>query len=1376
MSEGLMAKLGKSKADLVPVKGAGTVGTAKEGSGLKVLGRLKEPLQLQLGAGIVLRTRPIVLRGLAMPLNLSGPYLKAQGIDQIHSKDCLQINGQVIPLVKDRQKELIGQIQAELYIKEDQVIPSCSVAHVAVIAPDIRKRNAQFLEGIVEGSFGFMEENDLHPWRRTIQKFDLEGNAIVGVMNTTGQDIKISKGSKYGTVYAITDKADDPFERIHVIQNGVDDADVKAIKGGLEDLKQKKKKLVEALKLKDSPFLKDPAVLSRAVEFLVRYWELFSFDGSFGKTDLLKHSIRLQEGKHHPINQRYRPLNPSLEKSLKDQIDVWTQQDVIEKSRSPWNFALVAAPKKNGKVRWCVDYRPLNAVTVRDTHPIGHIEDNLSRLAHSRVFSGIDGSGAFHVIELEKDDREKTAFATPWGSYHFKRMPFGLCGGPSTYARLVQMVLDGIPHEMALPYLDDTIIHSRTMEQHFQALEIVFKAHLRAGLKLQPEKCQLFRSSIDYLGHVVSSEGIHPIPEYLDVVATWPTPKTRSQVRTFLGKVGYYRRFIPQYAAIAGPLSDKLVKDEKDDNTEFEITPEIERSFQDLKSRLTSAPILAYPEFDSEEPFILDTDWSLENNAIGAVLSQKQNGLERVIAYGAKKLSPNQRNYPSTKGELCAIIYFLDHWKYYLQFRKFTLRTDNQALTWIKTMQAPKGMIQRWLDILANYDFDIEHRAGKSHGNADSLSRAEHLSPSGTEVDVSLGERVCVLMDHGPWVASKVAELQDIDPDIDTVKKAVKAKDPLTDLARSALSSAGKIYAGLFDSLYIDSQGVLRQLKVDSFVNQPVETHPMILPRELWYEALQKAHLASAHQGAAATVERAQKHVYFPNMLRQAKELILSCTECQSRQGRQTDQRHTLVSHQTGYPFQKISVDFVGPLATSHRGNKYIFTVRDTFSRWLEAFPLKTATADNVVYLLEKEIFSRFGIPDQIHSDRGTQFTGDLLNAVAQRLGIRVTHTPAYNPKSNPVERAHRDMEKAITALVKGRQQDWEKVLPQVLFALRSARCRSTGFAPYQLLFGRQPLTSLDLIFTTPQPNVGYSTHHEYAKALQLRIQEAETWARENMRLTIDRQRRAYHAEHKSLIPGQQVWLYTPTLKPGQSSKFAKYWTGPWTIDRKLNDLMYVLHPDPLWTRKGQEVVSIDRLRLYYPPQDSSLVAENFPPADDADLSLPGDEFAEHFPADDDYTEADRAPALPLDPVPVPVQPPILPVQPEVPAPPQEVPVPAPPVPVVPLQRGAQIVQRVQTPPRPVRPVFQEIPPHPVLRPAPPAQPLRPLERQRLFYEQERAQLQARRDEQANTRAQRAARRALRDQEPGQAAPAPAPERADLDEELQNMCDLQYLA
>jgi hypothetical protein len=355
-------------------------------------------------------------------------------------------------------------------------------------------------------------------------------------MNTTMDPIVIPVGTKYSSFSRIVDASNHskhPF-RIAIINNLAEDtAEQKKTTAKKKTAQETKSAdptepelapwlvgpttaanrearfahLISVFKLRDSPLLDTTDKVAQASCMLLKRWACFSFNGNYGRTTLLKHSI-VTELDQRPINQQFRPVNPHLEGDLKKQIDKWLKHGVIEKSCCLWNFGLVATPKKGGAIRWCVDFRALNDISSISSAPIGNIEDNLARLSRSTVFSGIESIGAFHVIELVDKDKAKTTFAKPWGSYQFVRMPFGLAGGPSSYARLVHMVLDGIPYTQALPYLDDTVIHSKDLARHFLALDRFLEAYEKAGLKLQPAKCQLFQREIEYLGHMVSAKGI----------------------------------------------------------------------------------------------------------------------------------------------------------------------------------------------------------------------------------------------------------------------------------------------------------------------------------------------------------------------------------------------------------------------------------------------------------------------------------------------------------------------------------------------------------------------------------------------------------------------------------------------------------------------------------------------------------------------------------------------------------------------------------------------------------------------------------------------------------------------------------------------------
>ena len=1212
--------------------------TAKEGAELEILGETALPVRATLGSSDkIFKFRPVVVKGLTMDANLSLPFLQKNQIDQLHSRGCLRVGGREMQLMTADGKPTeirCSTLQSFIYSSRAVKVPAFSWAEFPISVAAVQEGKMSSGDGLVIGEDEFMHKTGLHPLRRSIVACTKEGYALAAVLNMTDEELLVPAGQRYGTFALVPQKREEAEQETREWTE-----------------EQKDKWLWEEFQLGNSPFLRTPRLKEEALTVLKKHWAIYSTDGSFGKTSLLKHAIHTEQ--QPPIKMRFRPVNPALEENLKEQLETWLQHDVIEESNSPWAFALVAVRKKNGKIRWCVDYRKLNAITKKDSFPLPQIEDNLARLADSKVFSGIDGMGAFHVVELEEGAKPKTAFATPWGTYQFKRMPFGLSNGPATYSRLMQMALQGIPTSVALPYLDDTIVHSSSMQQHFHALDQVLGAHAKAGLKLQPSKCQLFQEEIEYLGHMVSKHGIRPVPEYTQVIADWPLPHCKTEVRAWLGKTGYYQRFMRNYAALAKPWTDAL-KQEGGDRQPIEVSEDMKSSFDRMKRALMEAPILAYPRFEEENPFILDTDWSQETNTIGAVLSQEQDGEERVISYGAKKLSKSQQNYPPTKGELCAVIYFMRHWRYYLAFRPFILRTDHKALSWIKTMDQPTGMIQRWLETLATFDFEVQHREGKKHGNADGLSRITH-APEAVDLDEEGEEEVTANL-WRPTATSQqtlhdlrtsvtaiqiqqnelqldalaIHSLQDLrkgvnlprttqgwrneqiqDPVLNQVVKWALDDTWPDEQQQKSLSPALRHYAEKGDQLYLDEHGLLR---VHEELVMGEETGLICLPQQLVRELIWAAHRLAGHQGVEATLKRMTALVHFPRMRSEVREIIETCVACQRKAEAQKDQRHTYATVIDGYPFQRLSLDFVGPLPPSRRRNSYLLTVKDGCTRWIEAFPIKEATAEKVAEKLENEVFSRFGYPETLHSDQGRQFTGTLMKQLGELLDIVVTHTPAYNPKSNPVERTHRDIKAALRALQEEGNDDWEEALPQVLFALRTAVNRSTGFSPFQLMFGRDPHVPLAQVEVppahTPAPGEKIS---DYIRKFRRKMEAVQEVAREHLAESVARQRRYYRKSLHEFQEGQKVWLYTPASGAGVYRKFHRGWTGPWTIARRLNLTMYELEPAEGWAWRASLAVSMDRLKPYFTPKEPLERYEPNPADDPGEYEQRGNEHLEQL-------------------------------------------------------------------------------------------------------------------------------------------------------------------
>ena len=351
----------------------------------------------------------------------------------------------------------------------------------------------------------------------------------------------------------------------------------------------------------------------------------------------------------------------------------------------------------------------------KDAYPLPRIDDTLETLGGAQWFCTMDLASGYWQIKMKDSDKPKTAFVTRKGLFQFTVMPFGLSNAPVSFQRLMDKVLAGLHWEQCLVYLDDIIVFGRTFEETLARLRCVMDWLQAAGLKLKASKCKWFQRSVQYLGHIVSSKGIECDPEKIATIKDWPTLRTVTQVRSFLGLASYYRKFIENFSETAHPLINLTRKGAK-----FHWTDQCQQAFEALKECLVTAPVLTYPMREGGD-FILDTDAS--NHGMGAVLSQVQNGEEKVIAYASWALGKNQLNYCTTKKELLDVVTFVEHFRHYFHGRHCVVRTDHASFKWLTNFQDADGMLSRWLTKLDVYDYELVHRRGALHGNADGLSR-----------------------------------------------------------------------------------------------------------------------------------------------------------------------------------------------------------------------------------------------------------------------------------------------------------------------------------------------------------------------------------------------------------------------------------------------------------------------------------------------------------------------------------------------------------------------------------------------------------------------------------------------------------------------------
>ena len=818
-------------------------------------------------------------------------------------------------------------------------------------------------------------------------------------------------------------------------------------------------------------------------------------------------------------------------------------------------------------------------------------------------------------------------------------MPFGLCNAPATFERLMERVMAGLQWEILLLYIDDILCFGRTIQEALGRLEVVFQRLRAANLKLKPRKCHLLKPQVQYLGHVVSANGISTDPQKIEVVKTWKRPETVTEVRSFLGLASYYRRFIQGFASIAGPLHRLTEK-----NRPFVWTDECEKAFVDLRERLTTAPILSYPLPDCQ--FILDTDAS--GFALGAVLSQVQNSQEKVVAYASRNLSKPEKNYCVTRRELLAVIFALKHFKPYIYGRAITLRTDHGALRWLTNFKDPEGQLARWLEMISQYDITLLHRPGRQHGNADGLSRkcnqcgrdepdkqsamelpsladvagqAEVPQPQNAEVAAVKSEKkrktgnvsVMIETDTGitkDGVHKKCGQVRNIAFDAEITKADIRqaqlAEPTLGKLLKmkeqqvnkptwheiAAMSSEFKTYWSQWTQLEIRDGMLCRKWESD---DGKQITYKVIMPSKFRQVILKELHdsKTAAHLGVRKTKEKIQERYYWVGLSKDVRSFIRKCCKCTRRKSPR-EKRSPLQQYPVGAPMERIALDILGPLPTSDRGNNYILVVGDYFTKWVEAYALPNQRAEVIAKTVVEQFVCRFGVPREMHSDQGRNFESKVMAEVCQLLGIHKTRTTPYNPKSDGfIERFHKTLMNMVATLIdpSKSQRDWDEQLPYAMCAYRSSVQESIRDTPNMMMLGRNIELPVDLTCEKPEGRTS-PLDTDYAEELRKRLCLAHEKARGNLKLAAEHQRRNYDRKSKpnKVKEGMLVWMHNVAVKKGQSPKLALPWEGPFKVVKQLTDVVFRI-------KKGKHgkfaVVHADRLKPYEGPPVREMTKRN---------------------------------------------------------------------------------------------------------------------------------------------------------------------------------------
>ena len=943
-----------------------------------------------------------------------------------------------------------------------------------------------------------------------------------------------------------------------------------------------------------------------------------------GTTDIIHHTI--ETGDARPVSQNYYRHNPLVKEEIEKQTKEMLQSDIIEPSTSPWTSPVVMVKKKTGDYRFAIDYRRLNRVTKPMSFPLPRLEDIFDTVGNTnaQIFTTLDLASGFWQIPLDPETKHKSAFISHQGIYQFKKLPFGLRNSPVVFQLAMTKALQGMNWKFALIYVDDILIFSNNFEEHLGHLSQIFDRLREANLKLKPSKCKFATKKVVYLGHVLSKDGVQVDNTKIEAVSKFPVPKSIQDVRSFLGLCNYYRKFVKGFANIASPLNALLKKE-----TKFTWSEICQNAFDKLKEALTTAPVLAYP--DMRKPFIVSCDAS--GTAIGYVLGQLDSkGNEQVVAYGGRALREAEKKWCIAERECLALVTAVKQYHTYLACSPFTIYTDHFSLKYLEKIKDANGRLGRWAIELQPYIKNIVYKEGKKNGNADALSRREYPDNNIVEEedDIFPGCKVCHIETEDPtqeWLEYTL-------PEMSVISKSVADKEAVSTLTKDDTSPLDHVNAltdttpddirtlqrhcpdfkPIFKYLlegevpsdkrraarlvaeadnYIISDDVLYHLFQPRTKNLPKSKQiikQLAVPKVLRDDTLRSYHdslLGGGHQGLERTYGIIRMRYFWPRMYTDIETYVKSCEECQKAKRDVHGKKAPLQPMPVEDVFSRLHMDILGPITTTKEGYKYILLIMDSFSKWPEAFPLKSQEATEIADVLYRDIFTRYGAPKTIISDRGKNFMSKLISALCEIFQVTRHHTSSYHPQTNSAcERMNSVIAQSLRAYCHENQKDWPQKLPGIMMAYRMGiSTQSTQFSPYFLVFGREMLVPFDTAIT-PKQNLAKNAKI-HLKAVLDNLEDARVIAKENIHKAQEKYKTQYDkkALETRLEPGDQVWLYCIKTPKGVSRKLHRKWLGPYYITQRGPNHTFKLRR----CRDNEELKSLvhaNRLKKYYDPRD----------------------------------------------------------------------------------------------------------------------------------------------------------------------------------------------
>ena len=877
-----------------------------------------------------------------------------------------------------------------------------------------------------------------------------------------------------------------------------------------------------------------------------------------------------------PFGGVYRLATPEL-KVLRDYIDEMLNKGLIIPSSSSAASPVLFAPKKDGQLRLCVDYRRLNLITIKDRYPLPSTDMLIDRLASAKVFTKMDLRWAYHRIRIAAGHEWKTAFRTRYSLFEYKVMPFGLTNCPATFQRHVNTVLRNFIDIFVVVYLDDILIYSDHPSDHRKHVRMVLLTLRQHALYAKADKCDFHTTRVEYLGFVISPSGIHMSPSKVDQIANWSPPTNVRGIRSFLGFANFYRRFILGYSQVTLPLTALLRKD-----TPFVWSPEAQSAFDTLKSAFTTEPILQH--FNGSLPTTIETDAS--DFAIGGVLFQLHpDGFNHPVSYISRTLNPAERNYDVSDKEMLAIVYACRQWRPLLLSldTPFVAITDHSSLTSFMSTKVLTRRQVRWSESLADFDFTITYRPGLENTQADILSRRDDVNPfpGGTSFAARNpeNERPFFQVKHLLAITTEPSPHYHQADLLFNALRTAQLADPVIQELRELTAKDGRYTLRQDLLLYKDRIYVPDNNNIKLRILQSRHDHP-----------------TSGHPGVTKTLLSLRQDFYWPGVRQYVVDYVDGCTQCQ-RAKVFRHRRYGLLQPLPipERPWSSLSMDFIDQLPRSDDFDAILVVVCRLTKMALFIPTTTSVSTSDLVDLFIRNVFSKHGVPSDIVSDRGSRFTSKLWTAISKALGIQQNLSTAYHPQTDgQTERVNQIVETYLRLYVNYDQDDWNRFLPLAEFAYNNSPHSATTMLPFLLNKGFHP--TLDI-------RISNITSRSHGILLE-RISELHEHAKQEIRKALDIYKENAD-KRRSPGPafdiGSKAYLSTENLSTTRpTKKFAERRLGPFNILAKVSDLARRLEL-PSYLRKVHPVFHISLLEPARPDKTPGRKQAPPPPVELAD-------------------------------------------------------------------------------------------------------------------------------------------------------------------------------